>query len=415
MLRMTLLFDSRFFDTAFSYDLILKNNIMSHKNIVRFEPYYNSWIIMDDEAEVYEVELSKDFNPQDYPEYNFITPGYKIENACSVPIFVQILLTESCNYRCPKCPVVISPRKIDELSISEIINLIDYCAEKGVMCIRLSGGEATRHKYFSEIVDYIRQRGMKCSLLSNCKIINDDIKDALSKMCYIQTHLDSADKDVFNYLTGGDNFDSFLNSLEYLKSQKVQVNAAATLQKENLEGFKEIIDLCSKYHLTLRIGACYNDGKSNTLHMWYDYYNSIVKPFAKEWPKLKAYAKDLGTTVYCFLDKELVDGSVEDPMSVISPWGRSYIVIDSEGSIYPYSLLLNQDCKLGNIRKDDLIDVWKNAELLKRLRSINKKSIGCKDCRVDCVYANTFFSYSYLGDFGGVLPHSDCSIRNFKI
>lgn len=65
------------------------------------------------------------------------------------------------------------------------------------------------------------------------------------------------------------------------------------------------------------------------------------------------------------LDKELVDDSIKDPMSVISPWGRSYIVIDSEGNIFPYSLLLNPDCKIGNIKNDDLIDIWRNAELLK--------------------------------------------------
>ena len=393
----------------------LKNIIMKYKTIVRFEPYYNSWIMMDDEAEVYEVELDKDFNPNYYPEYDFISPGFKIDNACSIPIFVQLLLTESCNYRCPKCPVVNNPQKKDELSFSDIKKIIDYCAEKGVMCIRLSGGEATRHRYFPEIVDYIRMKGMKCSLLSNCKIITDDIKEALNNMCYIQTHLDSADKDVFNSLTGGDNFDSFLKSLEYLKGQKIQVNVAATLQKENLNSFKGIIYLCSKYNLTLRIGACYNDGKSNTMPQWQTYYNTIVRPFAKQWPELKAYAEKLNTTVYCFLDKELVDDSIKDPMSVISPWGRSYIVIDSEGNIFPYSLLLNPDCKIGNIKNDDLIDIWRNAELLKKLRSISRESIGCKDCRIDCVYTNTFFSYSYFGEFGNVLPHDGCSIRKFKL
>lgn len=200
-----------------------------------------------------------------------------------------------------------------------------------------------------------------------------------------------------------------------MKGQKIQVNVAATLQKENLNSFKGIIYLCSKYNLTLRIGACYNDGKSNTMPQWQTYYNTIVRPFAKQWPELKAYAEKLNTTVYCFLDKELVDDSIKDPMSVISPWGRSYIVIDSEGNIFPYSLLLNPDCKIGNIKNDDLIDIWRNAELLKKLRSISRESIGCKDCRIDCVYTNTFFSYSYFGEFGNVLPHDGCSIRKFKL
>lgn len=370
---------------------------------------------MDDAAEVYEVELDKDFSPKDYPEFDFVSPGYEIANACSVPIFVQLLLTENCNYRCPKCPVVNNPQKKDELSLSDIKTIIDYCADKGVLCIRLSGGEATRHKNFPEIVEYIRQRGMRCSLLSNCKLITDEIKSVLDKMCYIQTHLDSADENTFNLLTGGENYKSFIKSLSYLKEQKVQVNAAATLQKENLYGFKDIIDLCAKYNMTLRIGACYNEGKGNTISQWYTYYDSIVRPFAELWPSLKDYADSLGTMVYCFLDKELVDDSVKDPMSVIGIWGRSYIVIDSEGNIYPYSLLLNPDCRLGNVKNDDLIDVWRNSELLYKLRSISRESLGCKGCRMDCVYTNPFFSYSYYGEFGNVLPHDGCSLRNFKL
>lgn len=387
---------------------------MNHKSIVRYEPYYNSWIIMDEDAEVFEVELEDGFTPSNHPEYSFINPGYKLQNACSVPIFVQLLLTESCNYRCPKCPIVNNPSKKHELSFTEITKIIDYCADKGVMCIRLSGGEATRHKRFSDIVNYIRQKGMKCSLLSNCKIIDENIKDALNQMCYIQTHLDSADKKTFNTLTGGDNYDSFIKSMEYLKEQGIHVNAAATLQRENLYSFKDIIDLCSKYDITLRIGACYNEGKSNTIDQWHEYYNSIVKPFSKQWPQLKEYAERNNTTVYCFLDKELVDESVKDPMSIISPWGRSYIVIDCEGNIYPYSLLLNEECKLGNVRTDDLMDVWKNSLFLKKIRSITKESIGCKDCRIDCVFSNVFFSYSYWGEFGKVLPHESCNKISFK-
>lgn len=378
--------------------------------IVRYEPYFGEWITMEQNGSIFSVEFEDNFSELENPEIKRIHVEDKIENACSIPIVVQILLTKQCNYRCPHCPVVDNSALKDELSTKEIKSIIDYCAEKGVLFIRFSGGESTLRKDFPELVQYVRSKGLYCGLLSNCRVYTDDVVNVLPELSYMQTHLDSVHEEQFNRLTGGDNFNIFCQTLKKIRSRGVKVNAATTLMKENLNEIKDIIDFCAKNNLTLKINTIYSDADGKFKQQeWRDYYFDVITPFKQEWPKLKEYAASIGCEVYCFVDIEEVDKSVKDPISVVSPWGRSYLVIDSIGDIYPFSLIMKPEFKLGNIRKgDDLISIWHNAPFLQQLRNITKQSLGCGDCRMDCVYSNLFFSYSYFGEFGHILPNNDC-------
>ena len=131
---------------------------------------------------------------------------------------------------------------------------------------------------------------------------------------------------------------------------------------------------------------------------------------------MKQYAKSIGCVVYAFCEIDEVDSSIDDPISVISPWGRTYIVIDSKGDVYPFPLIIKDEFKIGSIRNNgNLLGIWNNSSLLNKLRSFDKQALGCGNCRMDCVYCNLFFSYSYMGDFGKVLPNNDCPYFKHKL
>lgn len=84
--------------------------------------------------------------------------------------------------------------------------------------------------------------------------------------------------------------------------------------------------------------------------------------------------------------------------------------------MYPFSLIMKPEFKLGSIRNgDNILDVWKNSKFLEFLRSISKTTLGCEGCRMDCVYSNLFFSYSYFGEFGHILPNLDCPYGKHKL
>lgn len=384
--------------------------------LVRFEPYFNEWITMEKNGSIYAVEFDDDFEESKNPHIIRFKSSTPLDNACSIPIVVQILLTKQCSYKCPHCPVVDNEHLKKELSTAEVKSIIDYCADNGVLFVRFSGGESSLRSDFPELVSYAISKGLHCGLLSNCRSYNNDVLNILPELSYMQTHLDSVDEDIFNKLTGGNNFNSFCQTLKKVRDMGVKVNAATTLMKENIAEIQNIMDFCKEFGLVLKINTIYSDAEGKFQEKeWSNYYQDVIIPFKKTWPSLKEYAAKIGCEVYCFIDMEEVDASVSDPISVVSPWGRSYVVIDSEGDIYPFSLIMKPDFKLGSVRKgDDLIEVWRNAPLLKQLRSITKESIGCGGCRMDCVFSNIFFSYSYFGEFGYVLPNNDCPYGKHK-
>jgi MoaA/NifB/PqqE/SkfB family radical SAM enzyme len=77
----------------------------------------------------------------------------------------EIIILEACNFRCPYCrgldESIYKDRKIKELSLDEIKQIIDmWCEKEPIENIRLSGGEPTLHKNIIEIVEYAKYKGV---------------------------------------------------------------------------------------------------------------------------------------------------------------------------------------------------------------------------------------------------------------
>ena len=78
----------------------------------------------------------------------------------------EIIICESCNFRCPYCRGLSSEiygnRKIKRLELPEICKVIDYwCEGKPLKNIRFSGGEPTIHPNIREIIAYAKSKGIE--------------------------------------------------------------------------------------------------------------------------------------------------------------------------------------------------------------------------------------------------------------
>ena len=388
--------------------------MIEEKQIVRFEPYYGEWISMDSHAKIYSIEFEDNFRREDYPNISFIKNNNQIEGACSAPIVLQILLTRKCTYACKNCQVY-DNTIAKELTTDEVFTLLNQAAANGVLLVRLSGGEATLRPDFVNIVDYARNLGLRVSLISNCYSHTESVRSVFSSLCYVQTHLDTVNPKTFAQLTGGKDFIQYDNTLHKAIETGVSIHAATTLQRENLSELPDIVRYGSELGIPMKIHATYSNGTFSP-KAWESYYKNVIVPFRQMWPKLIDIASKKGVEIHSFVERYDISESVIEPLTIISPWGHTFIVIDSQGIVYPNSFLLLPQFKLGSIRDgDDFMNIWRNSSLLKEIREITKKSLGCDSCRKDCVFVNPFFSYSYFGKFGEVLPHADCPYGKFRI
>lgn len=148
-----------FIDELRAQDLLLNNN-NSYLNIdINIQP-----VGCDNEEETLKLE-------EDITKWCF-------KNGYLFSLFIE--LTYACNLKCVHC---YNPKNIDNIQIdfNKIKQIIDDARELGCFKIILSGGEATLHKKFIEIVEYIRSKRMSVEIFTNGQRLYDN-PDLLSRL-----------------------------------------------------------------------------------------------------------------------------------------------------------------------------------------------------------------------------------------
>ena len=118
-------------------------------------------------------------------------PQYMLANGrAGKPRNITFEITFRCNLRCIMCPlaaafdeansqIVREWKSRTELSTDEILGLVDDSAKMGVRNFMITGGEPFLREDLIEIIRYIKQRNMRCRVLSNGTLINDEMTEIL--------------------------------------------------------------------------------------------------------------------------------------------------------------------------------------------------------------------------------------------
>lgn len=125
--------------------------------------------------------------------------------------YLRISLTDRCNLRCVYCMPQEGLRwqpRAGQLSVDEIVRVVETAAQGGVKRVRLTGGEPLVHPYIVEIVQRISsiQNIEEVSLTTNAMLLErlaQPLADA--GLTRINISLDTLDADKFKRITrGGD-------------------------------------------------------------------------------------------------------------------------------------------------------------------------------------------------------------------
>jgi len=144
----------------------------------------------------------------------------------------QLELTYRCNLHCRHCytdPYNNRDWILRELTLPEIIRLIDDMAELGIIWLNLTGGEVFQHPHFWDIYDHAYRRGFLLQLYTNGTLFTNGIVDRLQKTppftIDISCHsVDEASFDWFTQVPGS--FRAFRRGLDLLQ----QANLPFTLK-----------------------------------------------------------------------------------------------------------------------------------------------------------------------------------------
>ncbi len=342
------------------------------------------------------------------------------------PFQVVWNITKTCNMRCIHCYENAGRKGKDELKPDEVIKGLDILAKSGVTSIAFSGGEPTLHPNILQFIRYANHVGMHVAMATNGYILSDRgacKRFAEAGLQFVQISIDGVDPKTHDSFRGVNG--AWVRAVEAVKNcvkLGIFVEVATTVTKHNVEEINKMISFVRS------LGA-----------QWFMLYNFIpagkgveiadmdISP-QKRFKLLKiAYTKTLKgemqilstapqyATVATLLSS---DDSAIIPTHFYNPEysnpmvmqlaefiggcgaGRFYMSIEPNGDMYPCVFFPHEDeVKLGKLLEDDFEDIWKNNELLDKLRNKNILKGHCGECKsMDICGGCRARAYNYFHD-----------------
>ena len=288
-----------------------------------------------------------------------------------VPFSVQLDLTYRCNEQCVHC--YLDHDDHGEMTTAEIKHLLKEMAEAGVFVLTLSGGEIFMRKDFFEILEYARELTFCVKLKTNAVLIREAQAARLRDLAVasIQISIYSHRPAVHDSITKvPGSLQRSIRAIRFLKSQGLKVIMANVLMTENMEDYQGVRELAEE------LGAEFSLDPTITPKM--DGDRSIVDLNAGESMLRRLYRDEslVGNTEEVCAPPP---GPTEDLMDALPcSAGHAACYVSPYGEFYP---CVQFPLSCGNVRQQRFIDIWRDSEQLKEVRSIRLRDLSsCSQC-----------------------------------
>ncbi|WP_294349857.1 radical SAM protein [uncultured Clostridium sp.] len=290
----------------------------------------------------------------------------------SLPISIELHLTNKCNLNCRWCVDKEIRRDRAEIKYEVLLKFLDDIKDKGVGLTIEGGGEPTVYPFFNEFIIEAGKRNIELGLITNgVKRINPEL---IKYFKWIRVSLDSSNREEYKIEKGLDCFDKVMCNIKFLCESKKDtlIGVSYVLTESN---YKNIIPLLKELgiigvdNVQIRAVEECNKYKINEEIM-----NKVKEDINKNLVSQNMYI-NLNTTVNsCRTDN--------NKLPCIAHSLRS--IIHADGDVYLCEKRRHDIIIIGNIIKDSFIDIWnseKHKEASQKLMDFKNQN-GCYVCRI---------------------------------
>ncbi len=344
------------------------------------------------------------------------------------PRSVDIAITGRCNLSCQYCFYSNEMAARSDLSTKQWLAFFDELSKLGVMDVCLTGGEVFTRRDLFEIIDGLINNHMRYTLLTNGTLINEKIIEQLhngkrlQRLNYIQVSIDGSRAEVHD-LSRPKSFTRTVRGLKLLKKAKLPLTVRVTINRHNLEDLEntarfllEEIGLASfSTNEASPIGAgCQNEANVSLTPIDQAKAMKILSQLMERYPGQLLALAGPQAKIQMHAEMEYARRTGEKS----TRWGMGHLTgcgcvfnkisVLHDGSIVPCHLL--SGVVLGNLTKDSLVDIWRNAPELNALRerrNIPMKLVtGCTTCEWNefCNGSCPGLAHQLTGDFNQADP-----------
>ena len=291
-----------------------------------------------------------------------------VPNTLSAPETVHLSITGQCNLNCAFC---YGKSKANDLSTTQIFNLIDGLSSMRVFQLAIGGGEPFLRKDIFEVIDYCRQKNIIANITTNGTLVTDYVAKKIKNKVG-QVNISYNESVAVN---------KFENALSILLKNDINVGINLLITKDILPEFDKIIKKLLNYKITKIIVL---RPKPSLNRRWYEENKLIKKELLELKRILGKYNKrinvdcSLTCLMYDIPSQELKSNGVYGCVA-----GVRFCTIKNNGDVYPCSFFSTKEFLAGNILKTDFKTIWQRTETFKKFRKMNNKIKGnCGSCEI---------------------------------
>lgn len=186
----------------------------------------------------------------------YLGMDFKTDIGLSLPLAIQIEITDVCNFNCPFCYNDSGIRNDKSIPIEKWKNLLYYLKDLGgIFQCAFSGGEPLLYKNeLLELMDILHSDKTGLVLITNAYFL-DQIY--IEKLCnydwyWIQVSLDSYRPNVHDSLRGvNGSFDRVITAIKQLKYHKLPVAISSVICNQNINDIDGIVQLAFDLHVDI--------------------------------------------------------------------------------------------------------------------------------------------------------------------
>jgi radical SAM protein with 4Fe4S-binding SPASM domain len=361
--------------------------------------------------------------------------GVQRPQTTTAPFLIVWNFTKQCNLRCKHCYENAGPKPApDELTTEEAKHAVDEFANAGVVALSFSGGEPLVRKDFFQVVTYAAEKEFYVSVASNGTLITEKVAQKMKEagVQYVEISLDGFEKthDEFRGIQG-----AWKRTIEGIKNcveEGLDTGVATTATHYNLKEIPKLVefieeDLHAKQLIVFNFipvsrgkEMVDQDLTPKEREELLDFlYSKLIDNNSKldSFSTAPQYAVTshkfaFGPVVAThFTNKaatEMLRGRTKSLTEFIGGCGagRLYCSMEPNGDIEPCVFI---PIKIGNIREQSLVNIWRSSPVLKQIRNRDLFK-GCGECKYKYICGGCRArAYAYFNDLQG--PDPGCSIN----
>ena len=289
--------------------------------------------------------------------------------------------TNACNMYCAHCYRDAGCKAEEELSTQEAKTLLEQIARAGFKIMIFSGGEPLTRPDILELVAYATKLGLRSVFGTNGTLITMDMAQKLKAAgaMGMGISLDSLDKtkhDEFRRFAGA--WDGAVRGMRNCRAVGLPFQIHTTVMDWNQAELEDMTDFAVElgavaHHFFFLVPT----GRARTIEeesLRAEAYEDVLTRIMKKQQQVSIELKPTCAPQFMRIADQL---GMKTRFRRGCLAGTSYCIISPRGKVQPCAYL---NMELGDVRETPFDEIWKNNEVLQKLRTLDYKG-GCGTCR----------------------------------